>query len=433
METLSQRPRAHFRIAALLLATSLGAAAQSPLPTARPESVGMSSERLARLDARLEADVAAGRIPGAVVAIARQGRLVHFKAIGWRDKDAGLPMTTDTIFSMASMTKPIVSVGTMLLQEEGRLLISDPVGRYIPEMAKMTVAANRGNVAAGQQLETVPAVRQPNVFHLLTHTSGLLYGGRGTTALHKMYPPSSGAASAMDPGEFILKIGSLPLAFQPGTVWDYSLSTDVLGIVVERAAKQPLDVFLRERILAPLKMNDTGFMVPPEKANLLAKPLSIDPVTGSPQRIAIDSAKPLKFNCGGGCGVTTAGDYIRFTQMMLNGGTLDGTRIISRKTVEYMTSDHLSPQVENNIRVVQPIAEDYGFGLGFAVRRNTGGSTTIGTQGDYFWSGAYGTSFMIDPKEQLAMVLMMATPGNAETRFHYRQLLAAYVMQALEK
>ena len=433
MNFLSLRRSARFALALLFTGTVLPSTAQSPLPTARPESVGMSSERLARLDARLNADVADGRIPGAVVAVAREGKLVYYKAFGWRDKEAGLPMTTNTVFSMASMTKPIVSVGTMMLQEEGRLFLSDPVGKHIAEMAKMPVALNRGNVAEGRQMETVAATRPPTVLHLLTHTSGLLYGGRGNTALHKMYPSSSSAASGMSQSEFIMKVASLPLAFQPGTVWDYSLSTDVLGVLVERVAQQPLEAFLEKRILAPLKMHDTGFMIAPGKADMLAKPLRVEPRTGNPQSMPIDSAKPLKFNCGGGCGVTTAGDYIRFTQMLLNGGTLDGERLISRKTVEYMTSDHLSPQVENNMRAVQPANEDYGFGLGFAVRRNNGGSSTIGTQGEYYWSGAYGTFFLVDPKEKLSIVLMLAAPGSIETRLHYRQIVVTTVMQSLEK
>jgi CubicO group peptidase (beta-lactamase class C family) len=419
---------------ATLLPTAFQAMAQSPLPTARPEAVGMSSERLARLDAKIDAEVAAGRLPGAVIAVARHGKLVHYKAYGWRDKDAGLPMTTDSIFSMASMTKPLVSVATLMLQEDGRLFVSDPVGRHIPELAKMSVATNRGMIPAGQQqLETVPAKMQPTVLHLLTHTSGLLYGGRGTTDLHKLYPPSSSASSAMDKADFIAKLASLPLASQPGTVWEYSLATDVLGILVERVAQQPLEVVLRDRILTPLKMKDTGFLVPAERAGMLAKPLPVDPLTGNPQRMPFDSAKPLKFNCGGGCGVTTAGDYIRFTQMLLNGGVLDGQRILSRKTVEYMTSDHLGPQVENTMRTVQFFNEDYGFGLGFAVRRNTGGSHTIGTQGEYYWSGAFGTFFMVDPKEQLAVVLMMLAPGSSLTRMYYRQVVVTNVLQALEK
>jgi len=393
----------------------------------------MSSARLARIDQKLKADVDGGRIPGAVVAIARNGKLVYFKAFGYQDMAAGLPMTTESIFNIASMTKPMVSVGTMMLFEDGRMMIGDPVSKYIPALGKMPVAIARGNVAAGAMMETVPAKRQMTIQDLMRHTSGLLYGGRGTTALHKLYPPSSGSSgTGMTGAEFIDKLAALPLAYQPGTVWDYSLSVDVLGLVLEKASGTTLGAYLQERIFAPLKMVDTGFIVPPEKASRYAQPLPIDPSSGAPQAM-IDLTKPLKFECGGGCAVSTAGDYIRFAQMLLNGGTLDGARILSPKTVEFMVADHLGPEIENNITVTEAQRAGYGFGLGVAVRRQTGVASTIGSTGDYFWNGAYGTAFWVDPKEQLAVVMMMLAPGSLATRQHYRQVLSSYVIQAIER
>jgi CubicO group peptidase (beta-lactamase class C family) len=415
-----------------LLVVAIAAAAE-PLPRAKPEAVGMSAARLARIDQKLKADIDNGRIPGAVVAIARNGKLVYLKAFGYQDKAAGVPMSTDTIFSIASMTKPMVAVGTMMLFEDGRMMIGDPVSKYLPELGKMPVAVARGNVAAGASIETVPAKRQMTIHDLLRHTSGLLYGGRGTTALHKLYPAGSvAAATGMTAAEFIDRIAALPLAYQPGTVWDYSLSMDVLGLVLEKASGAALGAYLKERIFTPLKMADTAFIVPPEKASRYARPLLVDPNSGAPQQM-LDSTKPVRFECGGGCAVSTAGDYIRFAQMLLNGGTLEGVRILSPKTVEFMVADHLGPEIENNIVSTEPQRAGYGFGLGVAVRRQTGVASTIGSTGDYFWNGAFGTAFWVDPKEQLAVVMMLLAPGSLEIRQHYRQMLSSYVMQAIEK
>ena len=221
-------------------------------------------------------------------------------------------------------------------------------------------------------------------------------------------------------------------AYQPGAVWDYSLSMDVRGLVLEQASGATLGAYLNERVFAPLKMTDTGFILPPGKASRYARALPIDPNTGAPQ-LMLDSTKPVKFECGGGCAVSTAGDYVRFAQMLLNGGTLDGVRILSPKTVEFMVADHLGPEVENNIVSTEPQRGGYGFGLGVAVRRQTGVASTIGSTGDYFWNGAFGTAFWVDPKEQLAVVMMLLAPGSLETRQHYRQVLSSYVMQAIEK
>ncbi len=416
-------PKTFCTVLACIFTTTVLAA--DPLPRATPESVGMSSARLARIGKLLKEDVDKNRIPGAVVAIARKGKLVYFEALGFRDKESGVPMTTDAIFSIASMTKPMTSVALMTLFEEDRVLPSDAVGQYLPALARMRVASNLDNPG-----ETIPA-RQMTVQDLLRHTSGLLYGGRGSTALHKMYPPSSAiSGSTMTREEFLGKLASLPLAYQPGTVWDYSLSTDVAGLVIEAISGKPLDDFLSERIWKPLGMVDTSFAIPPEKQSRYARWFANDPETGSPQFV-LDLSKPLKFECGGGCGASTAGDYVRFAQMLLNKGVLERTRILSRKTVEYMTSDHLPPEIDNRMRALGPSTlAGYGFGLGFAVRREDGMSSLIGSKGEYFWSGAYGTYFWVDPREQLIVVLMTHVPGAY--RGTLRGKIGALVYQAIE-
>jgi CubicO group peptidase (beta-lactamase class C family) len=404
--------------------------ASDPLPRAAPGEVGLSPRALARIGEVLKADVDKGRIPGAVVAIARKGKLAYFEAFGFRDKTAGVPMTTDTIFSIASMTKPMTSVGILMLFEESRLLLADPVGKQLPPLADRRVAVLDEDTERQAEIETMPAHRQPTIHDLLRHTSGLTYGGRGTTSVHKMYPLSSGSSgTGMTGSEFINKLAAAPLLYQPGTVWDYSLSTDVLGLIIEALSEQTLGQFLQERLFKPLRMEDTGFLIPADKVARYARALPNDPDTGRPQAV-LDSTKPLKFECGGGCAASTAGDYIRFAQMLLNKGSLDGVRILGHKMVEHMTADHLGPEVKNTIPVVSPLLPGYGFGLGVAVRKQDGLSPLVGSAGEYTWGGAYGTSFWIDPKEELAVVFMAHAP-SAAMRTRYRQVLNALVTNAL--
>ncbi len=404
-----------------------GAASAADLPTATPEEVGLSSSRLARITETLRADVEAGRIPGAVVIVARKGRIAYAEAVGFRDKSAGSRMTMDSIFRIASMTKPMVSVATMMLYEDGRLFVSDPISKYIPALGKMQVGVERIDPMTGKSvLALVPADREMTIQDLLRHTSGLTYGNRGTTLIHQAYPTSSSAASReITSEEFIARLGKAPLLFQPGTKWEYSFSSDVLGRVVEVVSGKSLGVFLAERIFQPLAMSDTAFWVPAAKRERLAQPLATDPDTGKPVSVPDVTVAP-KFECGGGCAVATAGDYVRFAQMMLNRGSLDGTRLLGRKTVEYMTSDHLGTITGAGDYLPGP---GYGFGLGFAVRRETGLANLTGTSGDYNWGGAYGTAFWVDPKEQLVVVSMTQAPGAI--RVHYRQLLKSFVLQAI--
>ena len=416
-------------VSAVFVSIAVPAFAADPLPRAKPEQVGMSSQRLARIGEVLNADIEKGRLPGAVVAIARKGKLVHLQSYGYLDKSAGTKMTNDAIFSIASMTKPVVAVGALQLFEQGRVQIDEPLSKYFPQFSKMQVAVLKGGNDGAPGFETVPAARPVTVQDLMRHTSGIVYGNRGATPVHKLYPQSStGSGTSMTGQEFIDKLGSLPLLHQPGSTWDYSFGLDVLGLLIEKASGQPLGKYLEAQVFKPLGMPDTGFFVPPEKQKRYAKAFANDPDTGKPQFV-VDLTKPLKFECGGGCAASTAGDYLRFAQMLLNGGRLDGKRILSRKTVEYMLSNQLAPNTVNLIGNTDPTNADMGFGLGVAVRTTPGIVPRVGSVGEFNWSGAYGTTWWADPKEQLAVVFMAQTPGPI--RRHYRYVINALVEQAI--
>jgi CubicO group peptidase (beta-lactamase class C family) len=412
----------------LCLLASGAALADDPLPRAKPEEVGMSSERLARIGAVLKTDIEAGRIPGAVIAIARHGKLVMLDAYGWRDKAAGVAMTTDTIFNIASMTKPMATVGALMLYEQGKLLIDDPLSKYFPKFASMRVAARDG--ANEPTADTLPANRQITIQDLMRHTSGLIYGGRGNTLVHKMYPGgSSDAARDYDGAAFMDKLASLPLLYQPATVWDYGFGIDILGLTIEQITQQKLGQYLQANLFTPLGMTDTGFSISPEKAARYAKPLPTDPDTGKPQARSPELTQPLKFECGGGCAASTASDYLRFAMMLMNGGRANEAQLLGRKTVEYMLSDQLGPNIKNLVGNADPTRADYGFGLGLAVRTTPGVVRMMGSVGQFSWPGASGTDWWVDPKEDLAVVYLAAAPGPI--RWHYRQKINALVYQAI--
>jgi CubicO group peptidase (beta-lactamase class C family) len=414
--------------AALCLMASTAAYAEDPLPRAKPEDVGLSSERLARIGATLKADIEAGRIPGAVVAIARHGKLVALDAYGWRDKAAGIAMTTDTIFNIASMTKPMTTVGALMLYEQGKILIDDPLSKYFPKFAQMRVATR--DASGEPTTETVPANRQITIQDLLRHTSGLIYGGRGTTPVHKMYPGgSSDAARDYDGTALLDKLATLPLLYQPATVWDYGFGLDITGLVIEHVTGRPLGQYLQANLFAPLGMTDTGFSISPDKAARYAKPLPADPDTGKPQARSPELTQPLKFECGGGCAASTASDYLRFALMLMNHGRSGEAQLLGRKTVEYMLSDQLGPNIKNLIGNADPTRADYGFGLGLAVRTTPGVVRMMGSVGQFTWPGASGTDWWVDPKEDLAAVYLSAAPGPL--RWHYRQKINALVYQAI--
>ena len=399
--------------------------ANALLPFTRPEAVGMSSARLARIGTVIKADIAAGRIPGAVVVIARHGKLVAFDAYGWRDKAAGLPMTTDTIFNIASMTKPMTAVGALMLYEQGRILMDDPLSKYFPKFANSRVA---GRDARGEPtLQTVPANRAIIIQDLLTHTSGLIYGSRGNTVIHKMYP--GGTDNAPNGPAFVDKLATLPLLWQPGSTWDYGFGLDITGQIIEKLSGQTLGAYLKANLFTPLGMKDTGFYVPPEKVSRYAKPLPADPDTGAPQTRSPELTKPINFDCGGGCAASTAGDYLRFASMLLNQGRAGNTHILGRKTVEFMTSNQLGPEVKNLIVNADPTRANFGFGLGVAVKTGIGNTRIMGSPGSVNWPGASGTDWWVDPKEDLVVVYMSAAPGPL--RWHYRQVINALVYQSL--
>ena len=397
--------------------TSLG------LPRAeRPEQVGLSSERLDRITAHLRAEVAQGVIPGAVLTIARGGRVGYAEAVGFRDKEAGAAMGFDAIFRIASMTKPVISVAAMALAEEGRLDIGAPVADYIPAFKALTVGAERA-----------PTKRTMTVQDLLRHTSGLTYAAFGDSPVQMIWRDANLMDDDQTNEALVGKLATLPLMFEPGTTWEYSMSTDVLGRVVEIASGQSLAGFIAERVTGPLGMADTGFSAPGDKAARVAEPL-VDKATGKkpPMR---NPAKAGRWHSGGGGLCGSAADYVRFCQMLLNGGELDGVRILAPKTVRLMASQHLPPDVgygetaRSRFGQLAPVPEmGYGFGLGFAVRLAQGMSPVPGSVGEFFWGGVTGTYFWIDPQEQMVVVLMLQAPDQ---RLRYRYLTRRLVYGAV--
>jgi CubicO group peptidase (beta-lactamase class C family) len=393
------------------------------LPKAhRPKDVGLSGKRLDRLSATFRQDVERNVIPGAVVLIARGGHIAYAEAFGFRDREAKAPMELDAIFRIASMTKPLTSVAAMILAEEGRLQIASPVAEYLPEFANCTVGPERA-----------PAKRVMTVQDLLRHTSGLTYAAFGDSPVQMIWRDVQPMAEDQTSAEMAAKLASLPLMFEPGTTWEYSMSTDVLGRVVEVVSGQDLPEFIDARICRPLDLRDAGFVATGERAERVAEP-QIDRATGArpPMR---DVSRPPRWASGGGGAVSTASDYARFCQMLLNGGELDGTRILAPKTVALMASDHLSPgcnygdTARPRFGALAPVPEmGYGFGLGFAVRTDAGRCPLPGSVGEYFWGGVLGTSFWIDPVEKLVVVAMMMAP---EQRLYYRHLLRPLVYGAL--
>ena len=415
------------RLCFLMLAGAAGLAQSGPLPQASPEEVGLSPERLGRVDAAMQKAVDSGELPGAVVFIARDGQLAYAKSFGWQDREKKIPMSNDSIFRLYSMTKPVVSVAAMILVEEGKLGLQEPVSKYIPEFKSMKVGTESRDADGKVVLTLADAKRQITVQDLLRHTSGLTYGVLGApNAIKKMYLDAQIFSQKWVLADFVKALAKLPLRSEPGTTWEYSHSTDVLGRVVEVASGQTLDVFLAERIFEPLKMVDTAFQVPATKLNRLAQPMP-DVYTGKTPEL-IDFSKTQSFFAGGHGLVSTAGDYLRFAQMLASGGELEGVRILGPRIVEYMTSNHLNPQIDKGSTYLP--GPGYGFGLGFATRTDRGQSEWPGSPGDFFWSGYAGTYFWVDPEEELVPVLMTQEPLR---RQYYRVLMRNLVYQAIVK
>ena len=397
------------------------------LPIAKPEDVGLSSVRLARITSALEREVQAKRIPGAVTGIMRGGKLAHLVAVGHRDAKSNAPMATDAVFSIASMTKPLTSAAIMMLVEEGRILLADPVSAYLPELKNPRVATSLDP----ETFDVRGPTREPTVQDLLRHTSGYPYADRGISAAHKKHP--GGSIKAMierSKAETLGMLANAPLVFDPGSDWQYGFSIDILGFIVEAVTGQTLGAVLKERLYQPLGMTDTAFELGDGQKARYAQAFDIDPLTGGPQRVHHAHPHTPKWESGGGGALSTATDYLRFADMMRAGGQFGGKPVLGRGTVKLMTSDHLPKGLGARIAdSMDPAAAGYGFGLGFAVRQADGQSPQGGSKGDYYWSGVYGTYFWVDPVEDLACVFMAAAPGLI--RLRYRQMIRNLVYQAL--
>jgi len=412
-------------------------AVAEPLPKARqPEEVGLSTQRLKILDAAFQSEVDSEKIPGAVVLILRNGKVAYSGAFGYQDREKQVLMKGDAIFRIASMTKPLVSVAVMMLVEEGKLQLVSPVSAFLPEFKGVKVGVEKVNDGAGKpELVLEPPRREMTIHDLLRHTSGLTYGQFGDSLVKQEYRSANIGAPGENLAVVISKLSQLPLAYQPGTTFEYSMSTDVLGRVVEVVSGMELDRFIAERITKPLGMPDTGFYLSAEQISRAAEP-QVDAATGKRPPMRDVSVRPSWMSGGGGM-VSTAPDYARFCQMLLNGGEFEGAHFLSPRTVAYMTSDHLPPgtaisqAVQGFGSLIPSPALGQGFGLGFAVRTDVGRNPMPGSVGEFYWTGASGTTFWVDPKESLIAVMMVQVPINQGA--YYRSLIRNMVYQAFAK
>lgn len=387
----------------ILFSLSLPASAETPasgLPMADPESVGMSSQRLERIDDFMQRYIDADMVAGTVTLVARKGKVVHFQAQGMKDVERGQEMTTDTIFRMASMTKPIASVALMMLYEEGWFQLDDPIADWLPEFSNMMIEVE--NADGSTRLE--PAQTPINFTHILTHTAGLMNSYRGDIA---RYSQVSQVQGDEDLASWTERLATLPLRYEPGTRWEYSAATSVVGRLVEVISDQDLDTFLRERIFEPLQMHDTHFYLPPEKVDRFATLYGPNPEDDNRMMLTEVGdansryvAEPTTFFSGAGGLVSTAHDYIRFQQMMLNGGELDGVRLLGPKTVELIFANHTG---DLPLWLSGP---GMGFGLGYSVVLDRAVAHTSDTEGSVSWGGAFGTLFWIDPAEELVAIVL---------------------------
>ena len=391
-----------------------------PLPAAKPEQLGLSAARLQKMSDTFKREVDKKTIPGVTVLVARRGQIGWFEAIGRQSPTEDIPMGRDSIFRIFSMTKPIVSIGIMMLLEDGHFLLTDAVAKFIPEFSEAKVG-----IESDGKLELVPAQRQMTIQDLLRHTSGLTYDHTGNGRVQQLYQQSRLRSRKITNAEHATLLASMPLICQPGAEWNYSRSTDILGRIIEVVSGKSLGAFLTERILAPLQMAETGFHTGEANAGRLAEAFAADPWNGEKVQLFNMLEKPAMESGGGGL-VSTTMDYARFAQMLLNGGTLDGNRIIGRKTLQLMASDHLGPEVKVQGAMLPP---GHGFGLGFAVRTQQGMAPFAGSVGQFYWSGVAGTFFWIDPAEDLFVVFMSQGPGQRE---YFRSLVRNGVYAALD-
>jgi CubicO group peptidase (beta-lactamase class C family) len=398
--------------------------APQTLPSSTPAELGFAPDRIQRLLDVLQDEINRHRLPGCVALIARHGKVALFESLGFQQADTRVPMANDSIFRIYSMTKPIVSVALMMLYEQGKVLLGDPVAKYLPEFANQQVLS----VVDG--VDTLHPVHRPaTVQDLLRHTSGLTYEFLGNGPVQKQYGKARIRTDLRDRpnAEFVPALAAMPLIAQPGTVWEYSRSTDLVGRLIEVISGQTLGVFLNEKIFAPLGMNSTAFSVLPEHHSKIAEPFAKDP-EGAPLMKVFDVRQSVAFESGGGGLVSTAMDYARFMQFMLNGGELNGVRLLGPRTVDFMTADHLGHIPINEGGSSTLMSPGYGFGLGFAVRTATGLANVPGSVGMYYWGGLAGTTFFIDPKEDFFATLMIQAPNQRE---YYRHLFRDMVYAAL--
>ena len=398
--------------------SSLCPSAVKPLPRATPAEVGLCPSRTQRLLDVMQSEIDRKRLPGAVALIARHGKIALFESLGQQDPATGTAMACDSIFRIYSMTKPLVSVAAMMLMERGLLLLSDPVTRFLPEYAGQKVALERDG-----QLELQEVVQTATVQDLLRHTAGLTYEFLGDSAVQRQYAKVQIASRERSNEEFSSTLAALPLMYQPGSVWEYSRATDVLGRLVEVVSGQSLGQFLHDEIFVPLGMHDTGFAVPEAQHHRIAEPFAHDPDGAIPMRV-LEPRRAAAMEGGGGGLMSTAMDYARFLQFMLGKGTLDGVRLLGPRTVDYMTADHLG-NIPANGSLLPP---GHGFGLGFAVRTCAGMSPVPGSVGLYYWGGIAGTTFFVDPAEDMYALMLIQAPHQ---RDYYRPLFRNLVYAAL--
>jgi CubicO group peptidase (beta-lactamase class C family) len=425
-------------LAAALAGLTIGAlpaSAQTTRPRTAPAPSplirGFSRERLGRIAGVMQAEAERGSFPGAVTLIARQGEIIHFEAHGHQDAARTRRMPRDAIFLQASMTKPIVSTLAMMLVEEGRMKLDDPIAGVLPELRDLKVEVTRDG-----QTELVAPTRQPTIHDLLRHTAGFVYSSASPSPRIKSLYEEGNIEAGQGPitgDEMLKRLGTIPLAFQPGTTFFYSISVDVLGLLVERVAGKRLDMVLEERLLAPLGMRDTHWFVPAEKRARLAEAQDSDPQkeTMWRQYRILNDERGTSYLKGGAGLVSTAADYIRFAQMMCNGGTVDGRRYLSAPVVNFMMSNHTIGMAGSPTASTGP---GYGFGLGFGVRLQDGMGTAPGSTGDAMWAGAWGTSFTIDRAEGLVAILMAQGPSNrVRTRMIFKNLVYGAMVESLRR
>lgn len=398
-------------------------------PAASDVVQGMSRERLGRIAGVMKQEIEKGHFPGAVTLIARRGEIVHFEAHGFLDQAKTKPLAKDSIFRMASMTKPITTVAAMMLVEQGVFKINDPIEQLLPELKDLKVEVRKTAADGTVTTEDVPVTRSITIQDLMRHTSGLFYAGAiQSKRLKEAYEQANIEAreTGIARDEMLKRLGQIPLAHQPGAAFHYSISTDVLGMVVERATKKTLDVVFNEMIFSPLGMTDTAFWVPAEKVARLAEVFDSDPLKKGALTYCLPEAEIKKSYLKGGAGLCgTAEDYFKFVQMIGNGGVFQGKRLLSKKSVELMLQDHLVGMGGSTAASTGP---GYGFGLGFAVRLHDGVGWSAGSKGDAMWGGAFGTSFTIDPKEQLVAVQLTQGPTP---RLHSRHLFKNLIYGAM--